>query len=153
MTTDQNKITARRVVEEGFNKRDLKVLDEVYSKDAINHDPQQPNAGTGPEAVRKSMSTWLVAFPDVKLTIEHEIAEGDFVVQRLKSTGTNTGSLTGMPATGKKTTINGVMTSKFKDGKIVESWALFDQLSLLQQLGAIPTEPAAATREPVLAAR
>ncbi len=152
MTTDQNKITARRVVEDGFNKRDLKVLDEIYTKDAITHDPQQPNAGTGPESVRKSMSTWLVAFPDVKLTIEHEIAEGDFVVQRLRANGTNTGSLTGMPSTGKKTSVTGVMTSKFKDGKIVESWALFDQLGLLQQLGAIPAAPTA-TPEPVGAAR
>lgn len=152
MATDQNKITARRVVEDSFNKRDLRVLDEIYAKDAITHDPQQPNAGTGPEAVRKSMSTWLVAFPDVKLTIEHEIAEGDLLVQRLRRTGTNTGSLAGMPATGKKTSVNGVMTTKFKDGKIVESWPLFDQLGLLRRLGAIPTEPTAA-REPVGAAR
>jgi steroid delta-isomerase-like uncharacterized protein len=152
VTTEQNKITARRVVEDGFNKRDMKILDEVYAKNAITHDPQQQNAGTGPEAVRKSMSTWLVAFPDVKLVIEHEIAEGDLVVQRLKATGTNTGSLTGMPATGKKTSSEGVMTSRFEDGKIVESWTLFDQLGLLQQLGAIPTEPTR-LREPVGAAR
>jgi steroid delta-isomerase-like uncharacterized protein len=152
VTTEQNKITARRVVEDAFNKRDLKILDEVYAKDAITHDPQQANLGTGPEAVRKAMSTWLVAFPDVKLAIEHEIAEGDLVVQRIKATGTNTGSLTGMPATGKKTSSEGVMTSRFEGGKIVESWTLFDQLGLWQQLGAMPTEPTR-LREPVGAAR
>jgi steroid delta-isomerase-like uncharacterized protein len=151
---DQNKVTARRLVEEGFNKHNLKLLDEVFTTDAQSHDPQQPNLPRGPEGVRKSMQGYLTAFPDAKLIIEREIAEGDYVVQHLRTTGTHTGELFGTPATNKKTSVIGVITSKFKDGKIVETWSLFDQLGLMQQLGVVPMpDTATKQRELVGAAR
>ena len=139
MTTDQNKATARRLVEEGFNKKNLKLLDEIFAYDAVSHDPQQPNLARGPEGARQSMQVYGTAFPDAKLTIEREIAEGDFVVQYLRTFGTHTGPLANIPATGKKTDVAGVIISKLRDGKIVETWSLWDQFSLMQQLGVIPT--------------
>jgi predicted ester cyclase len=143
---DQNKVTARRLVEEGFNKHNLKLIDEIFTADAQSHDPQQPNLPRGPEGVRKSMQGYLTAFPDAKITIERDIAEGDYVVQHLRTTGIQTGALFDIPATNKKTSVIGVITSKFKDGKIVETWSLFDQLGLMQQLGVVPP-PNTATKE------
>ncbi|HEV8230052.1 MAG TPA: ester cyclase [Candidatus Limnocylindria bacterium] len=153
MTIDQNKATARRLVEDGFNKHDLKLVDQIYSLDAKTHDPQQPNLARGPEGVRQSMQGYITAFPDARLTIEREIAEGDYVVQHLRTRGTHTAPLAGIPATGKKTEVTGVMTSKFENGKIVESWSLFDQLGLMQQLGIVPVPETAKKPELVGAAR
>ncbi len=153
MYNDQNKLIARRLIEEGFNKHNLKLLDEIFTADARSHDPQQPNVGPGPDGVRQSMQVYLTAFPDSKLTIQREIAEGDYVVQHLTTTGTHTGELAGIPATGKRTNVTGVITSKFKDGKIVETWSLFDQLGLMQQIGVVPMPEMAKTRELVGASR
>ena len=151
-TTDQNKQTVRRLVEEGFNHRNLKLLDEIYAKDAISHDPSQPNLGRGPEGARESMQVYTTAFPDSKLTIEREIAEGDYVVQYLRTSGIHTGPLGNIPATFKRANVTGVIISKLQDGKVVETWSLWDQLSLMQQLGVVPMpETQAPAKQPVLA--
>src|SRR4030088_1350241 len=138
MTTDQNKLTVRRLVEEGFNKQNLKLIDETFAKDAISHDPSQPNLGRGPEGARESMRGDSTAFPDAKLTTDRETAEGDDVVQHLSTKGTHTGPLGNIPATGKKTNVTGVIISKFENGKVVETWSLWDQLSLMQKVGVVP---------------
>ncbi len=150
MTTDQNKFTVRRLVEKGFNKNNPKLLDEIFSIDAINHDPSQPNLGRGPGGARESMQVYTTAFPDAEITIEREIAEGDYVVQYLRTSGTHTGPLANIPATGKKTNVTGVVISKFKDGKVVETWSLWDQLTLMQQLGVVPM-PETAAKQPAFA--
>lgn len=150
MTTEQNKVTARRLVEEGFNKKNLKLLDEIFAKDAISHDPSQPNLGRGPQGARESMEPYTTAFPDARLVIEREIAEGDYVVQYLRTSGTHTGPLGNIPATGKKTNVTGVIISKFQDGKVVETWSLWDQLTLMQQLGVVPM-PETAAKQPAFA--
>src|SRR5713101_7842652 len=102
MTTDQNKPTVRRLVEEGYNKHNFKLLGEIFAKDAISHDPSQPNLGRGPDGARESMKTYTTAFPDAKIVIDREIAEGDYVVQQLRASGTHTGPLGTIPATGQK---------------------------------------------------
>ena len=152
MTNEQNKISARRIVEESWNKHNTKLLDELFSNDAILHNPQDPTVVKGPQGAKTSLQTYLTAFPDVKLTIEKEIADGEYVVQHLRATGTNTGSFNGMPATNKKAITTGAMTTKFdSSGKIVEVWSFFDNLGLMQQLGVVPTPQVATRREPVLA--
>jgi len=151
MSTEQNKINARRIVEEGWNKHNPKVLDELFSNDAPLHDPQNPNTLKGSQGAKATLETFYTAFPDLKMTIEKEICEGDYVVQHLRAIGTNTGSFNGMPATGKKSNTIGVMTTKFNNGKVVEAWSIFDSYGLLQQLGVIPTPELATKREPVLA--
>ena len=76
------------------------------------------------------------------------IAEGDYVAQYLRTSGTHTCPLAGIPATGKKTSVTGVVISKFKDREVVETRSLWDQLSLMQQLGVIPTPiPSMATQD------
>jgi steroid delta-isomerase-like uncharacterized protein len=149
-TTDQNKATARRLVDEGFNRQNLKLVDEIFAKDAISHDPAQPNLSRGPAGAREAMEPYTKAFPDARLAIEREIAEGDYVVQYLRTSGTHTGPLGTIPATGKKTNVTGVIISRFQDGKIVETWSLWDQLTLMQQLGVVPM-PETAAKQPAFA--
>jgi steroid delta-isomerase-like uncharacterized protein len=149
MSTDQNKTIARRIVDEGWTKHDPKILDQLFSNDAVLHDPRDPSLARGPQGAKSTLERSLRAFPDIKINIEREIAEGDYVVQHLLVTGTNTGEFNGMPATGKKTSVTGVMTSKIKDGKVIEAWSLFDSLGLMQQLGVVPAK-VTSIREPEL---
>jgi len=152
MSTEQNKTTARRIVDEAWNKHNTKPIDELFSNDAILHNPQDPTVVKGAQGATATLETYLTAFPDVKITIEKEIAEGDYVVQHLRAIGTNTGHFNGMPATGKKANTTGAMTTRFdQSGKIVEVWSFFDNLGLMQQLGVVPTPEFAPKREPVLA--
>jgi steroid delta-isomerase-like uncharacterized protein len=152
MTNEQNKVNARRIVDETWNKHNTKLLDELFTYDAVLHIPQDPTVAKGPQGAKTSVETYLTAFPDLKITIEKEICEGDYVVQHLRAIGTNTGQLNGMPATGKKAITTGAMTTKFDhSGKIVEVWSFFDNLGLMQQLGVVPTPEFATKREPVLA--
>lgn len=152
MNNEQNKINARRIVDEGWNKHSSKVLDELFTNDAILHNPQDPTLAKGPQGAKTSVDTYLTAFPDLKIIIEKEIADGEYVVQHLRATGTNTGSFNGMPATNKKAITTGAMTTKFDhSGKIVEVWSFFDNLGLMQQLGVVPMPEVTTRREPVLA--
>jgi steroid delta-isomerase-like uncharacterized protein len=152
MSTEQNKTNARRIVDDAWNKHNTKPIDELFSNDAIVHNPPDPTVVKGAQGAKATLQTYLTAFPDVKITIEKEIADGDYVVQHLRAIGTNTGQFNGMPATGKKANTTGAMTTKFdQSGKIVEVWSFFDNLGLMQQLGVVPTPETATKREPVLA--
>ena len=138
MSTEQNKTTTRRILEETWNKGNLAILDEYVAPGAINHDPNNPTA-PGPAGLKQIVSMYRSAFPDLHFAIEQEIADGDYVVHRLMATGTHRGDLPALPATGKRATVTAIVINRFKDGKIVEGWAVSDQLGLLQQLGVVPT--------------
>ena len=139
MSTDQNKATARRLLDEVWNKGNLKVLDESVAADAAHHDPNTPIA-PGPEGMKQVASLYRGAIPDLRFEVQQEIAEGDYVVQRVIASGTQRGDLPGVPATGKYSKIEGVVITRFKDGKVAEDWSLFDQIGMLQQLGVVPTQ-------------
>jgi steroid delta-isomerase-like uncharacterized protein len=153
MSTEPNKAIARRVVDEGWNKHNPQILDQLFSNDALLHDPQNPSIAKGPQGAKSTLSTYLRAFPDMKISIERETAEGDYVVQHFLCTGTNTGEFNGAPATGKKINVVGVMTSRIKDGKVIEAWSLFDSLGLLQQLGVVPAQVASPRERELVGAR
>ena len=90
-------------------------------------------------AANQYYATYRAAFPDTHLTIEDQIAEGDKVVTRWTATGTNQGTLMGIPPSGKRVTITGISITRIANGKAVEDWVNFDTLGMLQQIGAIPT--------------
>jgi predicted ester cyclase len=79
------------------------------------------------------------AFPDARVTVEDQIAEGDKVVDRWTATGTPTGDLMGVPPTGRRIEVSGITISRFAGGKIVEDWYQGDDLGMMQQLGVIPS--------------
>jgi predicted ester cyclase len=80
----------------------------------------------------------LGAFPDVRVSVEDQIAEGDMVVTRWTATGTHTGELMGIPPTGRRIEISGITINRFSGGRIAEDWYQSDDLGMMQQLGVIP---------------
>ncbi|MEV0538244.1 ester cyclase [Nocardia salmonicida] len=143
--SEQNKATAKRLFD-AWNERDLDVFDELMSADAIDHDPQNPFAEVhGPDGLKRLVQMYLAAFSDQRFLVNEQIAEGDFVTTRWTGTGTNDGEMMGMPATGKSAVVQGITINRFRDGKIVESWATWDTLGMMQQLGVVPSAHSATT--------
>jgi steroid delta-isomerase-like uncharacterized protein len=125
-------------VKEIWNKGNFDTTETYWAADYADHNPAVPNQAAGAAGARQVFMAFKSAFPDLHFTIEDILVEGDKVVWRWTSTGTNTGSMMGMPPTGKKATITGIEIYRMAGGKIAERWGNFDQLGLLQQLGVIP---------------
>ncbi len=121
------------------------MVDELFASDYVLHDPGVPEGELrGPEAFKDQwVSMFRTAFPDLQITIEDQIAEGDKVASRYTSRGTHQGELMGIPATGKRVEVTGTIISRFAEGKIVEEWNNFDVMGMMQQLGVVsPPEQA-----------
>ena len=139
MLTETNKTVSRRFLEEVWNKGNLALLNEIIAKDHVDSGPGTlPGLPTGPEGSKQLVTVYRNAFPDVHFTIDEQIAEGDNVVTRWTAHGTHKGELVGIPATGKSTTVTGIAIDRIVNGKIAESWGIFDQFGMMQQLGVIP---------------
>jgi steroid delta-isomerase-like uncharacterized protein len=134
----ENKAIARRLLEEAFNSGNLDVVDELVAPEFVNHAAALPEPTTGIEATKASIAGYRDAFPDLRLTIEQQVAEGEFVTTRWSARGTHRGELMGMAATGKQATVTGITLDRIVDGRFVESWTNWDTLGLMQQLGVIP---------------
>ena len=137
--SEQNKAAVRRVFE-AWSTGDVDLLDDAVAADAVDHDPYNPNGDQGLEGLKKTISAYREAFPDLRIEVEDEIAEGDRVAVRWTATGTHQGDMMGVPASGRTSTISGIGIDRVEDGKIVESWSNWDVLGMLQQIGAIPQE-------------
>jgi predicted ester cyclase len=138
MSTETNKAVSRRFYEEVINQKQLAVADEVADDNFVGHD-FPPGLPPGPAGLKIFISVFHAAFPDGHLTIDQTIAEGDIVTTRLTFHGTHTGEFQGIAPTGKKVTVPALDMARFVNGKIVEHWGGPNQLSLLQQLGVIPS--------------
>ncbi len=136
--SDQNKNAVRRLFEEVWNKGYVPVADELFAPAYTHHDSSTPDVGRGPESEKKRVSLYRNAFPDLRLTIEDLIAEGETVMARWSCRGTHRGDLNGIAPTGKQFTISGVSIARFASGKMVEGWVNWDALGLMQQLGVVP---------------
>lgn len=136
MSAEENKAINRRVIEEAWNRGNLDVIDQhmhpAYTR------KENTTTVQGLQETKQLMTNYRQAFPDVHITIEEEIAEGDKIATRYTASATHTGTFMGIAPTGKHVTINGMGFRRIVDGKIVESWHIFDRLSLLQQLGVNP---------------
>ena len=136
-TTEEarNKALLMRLIEEGFNRGDLSVVDEIVSPDAAEH---QRGNGSGVEGTKEVISTLRGWFPDFTMRAEDVAAVGDKVWARFKATGTNLGPVMGRPPTGKKVSIDVIDIIRVRGGKLVEHWGVPDQLGMMIQLGAMP---------------
>ena len=132
---EKNKAIARRVFEEIFNQGKFEVADEIYAKDFVNHGVHRD---VGLKEDQDAARGWKLAFPDGKMTVLKEIAEGDLVTVLYTGTGTNTGEGNGLPATGKKIQARGITIWRIVNGKITEEWSEFDRLGIMQGLGLLP---------------
>ena len=131
--TDDNKALARRYVEEIVNQNKSEVADEIIASEYVYHG--RGPEGKGPEVVKEFVDMYRVAFPDIQLTIEDMIAEGDRVAVRLNATGTNTGPLGDTPPTGKPVNLAAIFIIRVAEGKVVEEWEVVDELGMMEQLG------------------
>lgn len=136
--SEENKAVARRFFEI-WNSGELEQLDEVIAADAVDHDTQNPFASTtGPDGARQLMSTYRDAFPDLRFTVEDQLAEGDRVTTRWTATGTHEGDMMGVAPTGKQSTVTGMTIDRIEDGKVAEGWTNWDTMGMMQQLELIP---------------
>ena len=133
---EQNKAIAKRAFEEILSHGRFELAEELYAKDFVNHGIHR---NVSLEEDQTALRGWHQAFPDVVVTAEKLMAEGDLVTVYWIARGTNTGTGNGLPATGKKAEMSGITIWRIMDGKIKEEWSAFDQLSMMQQLGLLPT--------------
>src|SRR5205823_2752076 len=107
--------------------------------DGVTHDPQNPFTDQrGLDTLRGQVTMYRTAFPDLEVTVDAQYEDGDTVISRWTATGTNTGDLPTLPATGRASTVTGIIIDRFEDDQIAESWSNWDTLGMLQQLGAVP---------------
>jgi steroid delta-isomerase-like uncharacterized protein len=140
VSAEENKAVSRRVAEEVFNGGNVDLADELYAPDYVLHDPSLPEDLHGPEGIKRYAAMTLGAFPDIRVTVEDQVAEGDKVVSRWTATGTHTGDLMGIPPTGRRVEISGVTINRFSGGKIAEDWYQSDDLGMMRQLGVVPSD-------------
>lgn len=134
----ETKAIAVRFLDEAFNGGDLGVVDELVAPDFVNHDSADPEPARGIEAAKASITGYRSAFPDLHVTIEQQIAEGEYVTTRWSARGTHEGDLLGIAPTGKQATVTGITIDRIVDGRFTESWTNWDTFGLLQQLGVVP---------------
>jgi predicted ester cyclase len=120
--SEQNKAADRRYVEEVLKRGNLQVIDELRTDDV--------------EGVRNRVTMFRTAFPDLHVTIETQVAEGDWAVMRLTFRGTHLGPFLGVPPTGKQVAFATIAMNRYADGKSVENWGIHDFHGLLEQLKA-----------------
>jgi steroid delta-isomerase-like uncharacterized protein len=140
-SAEENKAVVLRQEEEIFTRGNLDAAEEIYAPGYVGHDPSNPEDVRGPEGAKQAAADYRRAFPDLRVTVEDLIAEGDKVVARLRFRGTHLGELEGIAPTGRRVDSTGIVVSRMEGGKIAEDWANFDDLGLMRQLGAIPPPP------------
>ena len=140
MAEEQNKATARRLyqtVSEGLKRGNLDQMDEFVAHDVRDHNPE-PGQDPGLDGLKRFFLSLRDAFPDLEISVEDMIAEGDKVVTRALFRGTHRGDYQGMPASGKQMVVEVIDILRLENGKVVERWGLGDQLGMMQQLGMSP---------------
>jgi predicted ester cyclase len=136
-STEANKASVRRFYDEVFNKKNRAAIDEFIAPNHVNH-ALPPGLPAGIEGSKQFITMYLTAFPDLHFTVEDLIAEGDKVVARLTTRGTQQGVFMGIPPTGKQVTVTAIDINRIVGDKSVEHWLNMDTLGLLQQLGVVP---------------
>ena len=138
------KAIGRRIPVEVFGQGRYEVVDEIVAPDSVDHGTPPPGMPSGREGLKAIARAMRAAFPDLKNTVDLQVAEGDLVAGKITYTGTMKGDLFGMKATGKQATWTESHFVRVKNGKVIEHWGDIDQLSMLRQLGLAPAPPATA---------
>ncbi len=138
MSTKSNKLLSDSVWDEVWHKGDLARIDDLFAPDFVRHDPGGREIH-GPEQNRQFIKALRTAFPDLRFTVDDQIAEGDKVCVRYRFQGTHTGDFQGIPPTRKQIAYSGILIYRIANDKIAEQWTELDLLSFLRQLGALPS--------------
>jgi steroid delta-isomerase-like uncharacterized protein len=138
--SEENKALARRsweLVTEGSPDTLGDALAEVYAEDFVLHEAGEDIVGI--EGLAQFVSMMRSALPDLRITIQDDMAEGDKVVTRWIAQGTHQGEMMGLAPTGTRVTATGITIHRIAEAKIVEEWSNWDALGMMQQLGAVPS--------------
>ncbi len=135
MTDDNSAIRLR--YHDAWNSGDTDALDSIMAPDVVNHSPLQGQAA-GVDGFKQALGWMRAGVPDLTITIDISVSEGDIVATRWTGSGTHTGPLMGIPPTGRTVTVSGIDMCRVAGGRIVEYWQELDTLGMLQQVGAIP---------------
>jgi steroid delta-isomerase-like uncharacterized protein len=136
---EANKALVRRFYEEVESGGRLELIDELFAPTFV--DTGHPERGSGPESVRAHVIEMRTRFPDLTVTVDQLLVDGEWVVARLTSHGTHLGAFAGIAPTGKTATWTGVALRRIENGRIVEQWTKHDMLGMLRQLGALRLGP------------
>jgi steroid delta-isomerase-like uncharacterized protein len=134
--SEQNKKVARRVFEEVQSRGDFALVSELYAGDFVSFSPF--GEAHGPEGEKRFVTILRQVFPDLVVTVEDQVAEGDRVATRWTALGTHQGEFQGIPPTGRQMAITGISIFRIADSKILEAWGNPDMLGMLMQLGFVP---------------
>ena len=138
MSAEENKAVSRRVVEELFNEGNLDAADELFTSDYVCYVAGFEDLH-GVEGMKGFAGLYRQAFPDLKETIEEQVAEGEKGVTFFRTRGTHTGETEAFgPPTGNRIDMTGMVMDRVAGGKIAESRLVFDALGMMHQLGLVP---------------
>jgi steroid delta-isomerase-like uncharacterized protein len=136
---EDNKTLVRRWFEEVWNRRLRVSIDELMSPDAVVYGLAE---GQGPvkghDGFVPFFERFVSAFPNIRITVDALVAEGDTTVARISATATHTGDGLGIAATNRPVNLTGIVWARWRDGKIIEAWNEFDALGMMQQLTGPP---------------
>jgi predicted ester cyclase len=139
---ERNKAVVRRTWEEIFPNCDVEALATVVDPDVVSRG-RRPDEPAGFEGVKRTM-LWLASvFSDQRWDIQDLVAEGDLVACHVIHHGRHTGDLMGIPPTGRTVAYPYVHFLRFRDGKAIEQWSVRDDMTLMRQLGVVPSRPEA----------
>ena len=148
MSAGTNKALVRRYYEEVLSKRDPSQVEEIFASDYVYHIADAPpKLPPGLEGVKKLVTMLLSGYTNLQFNVEDQIAEGDKVVTRLTGHSDNIGPIraasgpTDPSIAAKANVIPGISIERIVDGKIVESWAVFDTSAMMELAGVTPEPP------------
>ena len=155
--SDAKKELVRRFFDEVWNNGNFDFIDEHYAEDFTLHalweNPELGGAGeAGVEAATAAIRGWRTSFPDLHVSVEEQLVEGDIVTSRHVCVATNDRPFQGIPPTGKRGSMSGMTQTRVVDGKITDAWTMWDVVGLLRQFGVIP-DPAKGERNKALVRR
>lgn len=133
--SDTNEAVVRRFVNEVLNEGDYSAMRELVHTDYVYRSPDQELHG--PEALEDLLTAYRTGLPDMNTSVDDLVVSGDKVVISITLTGTHRGDLMGIPATGRRLAVHGMVLSRLRDERIIEEWEVLDTLGLYQQLGAL----------------
>jgi predicted ester cyclase len=137
--SEENKATVRRFLEEAFSQGKTEVVDEVLRSDFVCYDPNSETGQISGADIKGEIEYFRNAVPDLTVSLEDQLAEGDEVVTRWKASGTHQGEFFGVAGTGNRVEFTGIQIDRFDEsGKMVKEWPEYDLLGAMRQLGPIP---------------
>jgi predicted ester cyclase len=139
---ERNKANARRCFEEIFPACDVEALAEIVAPDVVSRG-RRPDEPTGFEGVKRTMLWLATVFSDQRWEVHDVLGDGDLVAVHLTHHARHTGDLMGIPPTGREVAYQYVHFLRFRDGKMVEQWGVRDDMTLMRQLGVVPSRPGA----------